>query len=156
MQNTFNTKFVKVTTSDFKHNDFNLKTAIWENEQVYKKTLQSCVNLSGPLPIVLAEFESLIKEGYSFNDKIPCSSIGSTSFYLRKPESIQKEDLALIKAEVEKQYEQAVFMNWEAHKARLIDEALQAEKNKALEAELTKQQKLRERIIKEVEAQLEG
>ncbi len=155
MQNTFNTNYIKVSTTAIAPSDFELKTKVWENEQVYKNTAMSCVRISGPLPVMLKEFQALTSEGYTLNESLPASSLGAVSCFLSKPKDQQKEDLLLIKVEVERQYSEAIASNFEAHKATLIEQALQAEHQKAVDAENAKQAKLEEKVRKQVEDQLQ-
>lgn len=164
MINIFATQFKpSLKTTSIKHDQNELDSLITARVAAYTATLESKERITAKiLPELIMKVSALLEEGWSFADlRAPYSStVGNSYIYLCKSPEVQASDCQLIKEKMTELYKEQVAANYEAEKARLIQQAVLDAKQKAAEQEAKKQQdqmkKLEEAAIKAIEAQMEN
>ncbi|SHI35659.1 MULTISPECIES: hypothetical protein [Pseudomonas] len=162
MINIFQNQFKpSLKTTSIQFNQAELDNLITARISAYNATLESKERIHAQiLPELITKVAALLEEGWSFADlRAPYSStVGNSYIYLCKSPEVQASDCQLIKEKMTELYKEQVAANYEAEKARLIQQAVLDAKQKAAEQEAKKQQdqmkKLEEAAIKAIEEKM--
>lgn len=118
----------------------------------YSQTSLSCITVRGSHPKQL--FQEVIDkaaEGYTLTDYPSSLNPMDYSLSMRKPESLQADDLLQIANEVKAQYEEELMASHDDYKKRLFEQLVQAEDLKLEKAQQAARDKTLAKLKKEAD-----
>lgn len=123
-----------------------------EYRHAYQSTSQSCETIRGAhANQLLQAVIDKASEGYTLTDYPALLEPMNYSVQMRKPESLQAEDLLKTENEVKAQYKLELESSHEAYKKLLFEQLVQTEESKKEKAEQLARDKLLARLQKEAD-----
>ena len=118
----------------------------------YQATSQSCETIRGShANQLLQAVIDRASEGYSLTSYPALLEPMNYAVQMRKPESLQAEDLLKIDSEVKAKYEEELVASYDDYKKRLFEQLVQAEDLKQERAQQTARDKMLAKLKKEAD-----
>jgi len=138
------------TPEQFKQEELDKRQQQYRN--AYKQTSQSCETIRGAHSSqLLQNVIDKASEGYTLTEHPASFEPMNYSVSMRKPESLQAEDLLKIDSEVKAKYEEELVASYDDYKKRLFEQLVQAEDLKLEKAQQAARDKMLAKLKKEAD-----